>query len=110
MLESALKFQKAFERMEDDDWHYVSYFKEDERPPNSDDWANANMFVLFFKSFYDMPLKFSGSMYVTSNFYFHEMRSIHSDLTSLIESGDDLVLSKMATSIKKKWQILGFNW
>ncbi|KAH9698484.1 hypothetical protein KPL71_024023 [Citrus sinensis] len=82
---------------------HVSYFKEDGRPPNSDDWENANVFVSFLKSFYDMPLKFSGSMYVTSNFYFHEMCSIHSDLTSLIKSGDDLVLSKMATSMKNKY-------
>ena len=103
MLESALNFQKAFERMEDDDQHYVSYFKEDGGPPNSDDWENANVFVLFLKSFYDITLKFSGSMYVTSNLYFHEMCSIHSDLTSLIESGDDLVLSKMATSMKNKY-------
>ncbi|KAH9670185.1 BED-type domain-containing protein [Citrus sinensis] len=103
MLESALKFQKAFERMEDDDQHYVSYFKEDGGPPNSDDWENANVFVLFLKSFYDITLKFSGSMYVTSNLYFHEMCSIHSDLTSLIESSDDLVLSKMATSMKNKY-------
>ncbi|KAH9698266.1 BED-type domain-containing protein [Citrus sinensis] len=103
MLESALKFQKAFERMEDDDRHYVLYFKEDGGPPNSDDWENANVFVLFFKSFYDITLKFSGSMYVTSNLYFHEMCSIHSDLTSLIESGDDLVLSKMAIGMKNKY-------
>ncbi|KAH9727227.1 BED-type domain-containing protein [Citrus sinensis] len=103
MLESALKFQKAFERMEDDDRHYVLYFKEDGGPPNSDDWENANVFVLFLKSFYDITLKFSGSMYVTSNLYFHEMCSIHSDLTSLIESGDDLVLSKMATGMKNKY-------
>ena len=96
--------------MEDDDWHYVPYFKEDGRPSNSDDWENANVFVLFLKSFYDITLKFSGSMYITSNLYFHELCSIHSDLTSLIESGDDIVLFKMATSIKKKWQILGFNW
>ena len=103
MLESALNFQKAFERMEDDDRHYVLYFKEDGGPPNSDDWENANVFVLFLKSFYDITLKFSGSMYVTSNLYFHEMCSIHSDLTSLIESGDDLVLSKMATGMKNKY-------
>lgn len=71
MLESTLKFHKAFERMEDDDQHCVSYFTEDEGPPNSDDWENANVFVLFLKSFYDITLKFSGSMYVTSNLYFH---------------------------------------
>ena len=40
---------------------------------------------------------------MTSNLYFHELCSIHSDLTSLIESGDDLVLSKMATSMKNKY-------
>ena len=37
MLESTLKFQKAFERLEDDNRHYVSYFKEDGGPLNSDD-------------------------------------------------------------------------
>ena len=33
--------------MEDDDQHYISYFIEDGRPPNSDDWENDNVFVLF---------------------------------------------------------------
>ncbi|KAH9684569.1 hypothetical protein KPL70_013593 [Citrus sinensis] len=64
---------------------------------------NANVFMLFLRSFYDITLKLSGSIYVTSNLYFHELCSIHSDLTSLIESGDDPVLSKMATSMKNKY-------
>ena len=103
MLESALKFQKAFERMKSDDWHYVSYFKEDGGPLNNDDWENDNVFVLFLYSFYDITLKFSGAMYVTLNLYFYEICSIHSNLTSLIESSDDPILSKMATSMTNKY-------
>ena len=52
----------------------------------------------FLASFYDITLKFSGSMYITSNLYFYEMCSIHSDLTSLSP-----VVSKMAKSMKNKY-------
>ena len=33
--------------MEDDDRHYVSYFKEDRGPPNTDDWENTNVLCCF---------------------------------------------------------------
>ena len=56
----------TLERMEDDDGHYVSHFKKD-GGPNSDDWENVNILVLFLKSFYDITLKFSSSEYMTSN-------------------------------------------
>nr|XP_048321191.1 zinc finger BED domain-containing protein RICESLEEPER 2-like [Ziziphus jujuba var. spinosa] len=57
MLEAALKFQKAFERLEEDDGHYLSYFREDDGgrkrlgPPNFVDWNNALVFVKFLKAF-----------------------------------------------------------
>lgn len=56
----------------------------------------------FFRSFFNITFKFSGSIYVTSRLYFHEMCSICSDLTPLIERADDCLLSKMATSTQKK--------
>ncbi|KAK2654099.1 hypothetical protein Ddye_013955 [Dipteronia dyeriana] len=76
MLEIALKFQKAFERLEEKDGNYVSYFLEDESgkrkmgPPRFDDWETSRVFVKFLKKFYDVTLKFSASLSVTSNQYF----------------------------------------
>ncbi|KAK2642793.1 hypothetical protein Ddye_024556 [Dipteronia dyeriana] len=49
-LESAVKLRKAFERMGEEDLHYVNYFREDDQneqkrigPPNVDDWDNAKV-------------------------------------------------------------------
>ncbi|TXG57149.1 hypothetical protein EZV62_018462 [Acer yangbiense] len=50
MLESALKFKKAFERLEEEDGNYVSYFLEDESgkrkmgPLRFDDWETSRVF------------------------------------------------------------------
>ncbi|KAK3217669.1 hypothetical protein Dsin_011639 [Dipteronia sinensis] len=47
MLASALKFVKAFNRMDEEDGHYQNYFKETENepkkigPPNFEHWENA---------------------------------------------------------------------
>ncbi|XP_060675800.1 zinc finger BED domain-containing protein RICESLEEPER 2-like [Ziziphus jujuba] len=82
MLESALKFQKAFERMEEEDGHYTSYFGEDDSgrkkvgPPLAWHWDDAKIFVQFLKGFYDVTLKFSVSLHVSSNIYFHQVSSI----------------------------------
>lgn len=109
MLESALKFIKAFERMEDDDNGYSSYFIDDGKndgkkvgAPTSSDWENARVFVKFLKFFYDATLKFSGSLVVTSTYPFHEMFTILSELKSTIESGDHM-LRAMAGNMKAKY-------
>ncbi|KAH9767514.1 BED-type domain-containing protein [Citrus sinensis] len=47
MLHKAVVFEKAFDRMKEDDGHYVNWFVEDEGekkmegPPSNDDWGNA---------------------------------------------------------------------
>ncbi|TXG54220.1 hypothetical protein EZV62_019476 [Acer yangbiense] len=108
MLESALKFKKAFERLEEEDGNYVSYFLEDEsgkrkiRPPRFDDWETSRVFVKFLKKFYDATLKFSASLSVTSNLYFHEVFSIQSELTEL-STNTDPFLGTMATSMQRKY-------
>ncbi|VVA39811.1 PREDICTED: zinc finger, partial [Prunus dulcis] len=71
MLESALKLQKGFERMEEDDPNFLGYFEEYEAhgkekkkrvgPPTSLDWDNTKVFVKFLKKFYDATLRFSAS-------------------------------------------------
>ncbi|XP_060672818.1 zinc finger BED domain-containing protein RICESLEEPER 2-like [Ziziphus jujuba] len=108
MLEAALKFQNAFEILEEYDGHYLSYFREDDGgrkrlgPPNFVDWNNALIFVKFLKSFYDVTLKFSSSLHVISNAYFHEICSIQSQLDAWSLSGDYL-LSDIANKMMRKF-------
>ncbi|KAF7820963.1 zinc finger BED domain-containing protein RICESLEEPER 2-like [Senna tora] len=59
MLEHALKFQKVFDRMEDEDDGYNAYFRDDTHrlgPPMTFDWSNAYVFVQFLKVFYTITL------------------------------------------------------
>ncbi|KAH9681179.1 BED-type domain-containing protein [Citrus sinensis] len=106
MLSSAFKFRKAFERLEEEDEHYRNYFKEDvdgsgnTRPPKPEDWNNASVFVQFLEIFKDATMKFSASLTVTSNLYFHRV----STMQSLSKSQDsDSMLSAMAKKMKTKF-------
>lgn len=52
MLETAENFQKAFERLEEQNTQYVLEFVGDDRkkgPPLVEDWDNARVFVKFLK-------------------------------------------------------------
>ncbi|XP_074322707.1 zinc finger BED domain-containing protein RICESLEEPER 1-like [Apium graveolens] len=108
MLEVALKFEKAFARYEEEDDKFVGYFLEKENgkkmigPPTSNDWECASIFVKFLATFYEVTLKFSGTLQVTSNNFYHEICEIHSQLVELADANDPL-LSKMAVSMKKKY-------
>ncbi|KAK3230411.1 hypothetical protein Dsin_002292 [Dipteronia sinensis] len=99
---------EAFERLEEEDGNYVTYFLEDEsgkrkmRPPRFNDWETSRVFVKFLKKFYDATLKFSASLSVTSNLYFYEVFSIQSELTKL-STNTNPFLDTMATSMKRKY-------
>ena len=43
------------------------------KSPNYLDWENVKTFVKFLSIFYKATLRFSGSLFVTSNTYFHEL-------------------------------------
>ena len=108
MLETALKFQKAFERLEEEDGYYLSYFREDDGgrlrggPPSSIDWSNASIFVMFLRSFYIVTLKFSTSLNVSSHVYLHEICTLQAQLNEWSISGDYL-LGDMTTKMLKKF-------
>ncbi|KAK3225636.1 hypothetical protein Dsin_005498 [Dipteronia sinensis] len=111
MLSTALKFEKAFDRLLEEDGRYGLYFTECEDggrkkigPPNEDDWSHAKVFVQFLHVFYDITLKFSASLSVTSNMFFHELCSIATKLTTLANSQDYLLsemVKKMTFDIKE---------
>ncbi|XP_074374004.1 zinc finger BED domain-containing protein RICESLEEPER 1-like [Apium graveolens] len=108
MLEVALKFEKAFIRYEEEYDKFLSYFLEKENgkkrigPPTSIDWRSASVFVQFQSTFYEVTLKFSGTLHVTSNNFYHEVCEIHNVLTKLADA-DDPLLSAMAASMKEKY-------
>ena len=115
MLSVALMFEKAFKRYEEDDDKYLSHFFEEENgkrrigPPVKDDWKNVKVFVKFLKTFYEITLKVSAALHVTSNTYFHHLCSILQQLNELFGSEDPL-LSTMARNMKKSLISIGDMW
>ncbi|XP_057441940.1 zinc finger BED domain-containing protein RICESLEEPER 2-like [Lotus japonicus] len=98
MLESALKFQKPFKRLAERD---VEFAKMKGGVPKSEDWDNARVFVRFLKVFYDVTLKVSGSLFVTSSQYFHEYCMVLKTLNTWAGSLDPL-LGGMVVKMKAK--------
>ena len=87
MLDCALKFVRAFGRLEEEDGHYKLFFCEADGngkkpigPPNYLDWKNSKTFVKLLDIFYEATLIFFWSLFVTSNTYFHELISIEDQL------------------------------
>ncbi|KAM1985065.1 hypothetical protein ACFX16_013266 [Malus domestica] len=127
MLESCLKFKKAFERMfEDDEANiYSTYFGEnvlnDEGeevagkgrvgPPKDKDWDSAEIFVQFLKVFYLITLKVSASNYPTSNTAVHDVIAVEREIEKLflpeyMQTGGsvEVVLRDMAMSMRAKYR------
>ncbi|XP_062074830.1 zinc finger BED domain-containing protein DAYSLEEPER-like [Humulus lupulus] len=103
MLESAIKFKKAFENLEEDA-NYTKYFDEEimDGPPTNLDWEKAVVFVDFLRRFYDLANRFSGSLYVTSNLFLPDILKVQADLTTMA-SNPDTLLGAMAVSMKRKY-------
>ncbi|KAL5744308.1 hypothetical protein ACOSP7_027168 [Xanthoceras sorbifolium] len=96
MLSSAIKLWKAFEWLEEEDGHYMTYFCENETgkqrvgPPSSVHWDNAKVFIHFLETFHDITLDLSASLHVTSNAYVVGWSTILNQLQSL--SVDNLLI------------------
>ena len=114
MLEKAEKYQKAFERLEEDDPNFLMTIREEAKEEGNDrhevawgmddvDWEKIRIFLKFLKIFYDATLQFSGANYVTSNSFFLELMSIH-DTIELEHKKDSYLLRKMAGYMKNKFE------
>jgi hypothetical protein len=110
MLDAADKFDVVFMRLKETDPRYSSYFEVDSKgkqknlgPLALEDWEKARFFVKFLKLFYTITLKFSGSLYVTSNSFFHELISMHTSISQLCRS-EDVYVSKMAKNMIAKYK------
>ncbi|XP_023896650.1 zinc finger BED domain-containing protein RICESLEEPER 2-like [Quercus suber] len=100
MLDTAENFEKVFLRMEFEDDSYSSYFLNKENSdglgsPCGVDFQNCRTFVGFLKLFYNATKKFSGSLYVTSNTFFDEMKKMRFLKFSFSEIYGDEVADEM---------------
>ncbi|GJX89123.1 zinc finger BED domain-containing protein RICESLEEPER 2-like protein [Tanacetum coccineum] len=73
MLQSAIKFQAAFDMLEEQDTKYRSELFSSKGMPTEEDWDYARCLLPFLRGFYTATLRISGSLYVTSNSYFDEV-------------------------------------
>ena len=114
MLEKAEKYQKAFERLEEDDPNFLMTIREEVNEEGNDrhevswgmddvDWEKIRIFLKFLKIFYDATLQFSGANYVTSNSFFLELMSIHDTIELELEK-DSYLLRKMVDYMKNKFE------
>ncbi|XP_052620942.1 zinc finger BED domain-containing protein RICESLEEPER 4-like [Lactuca sativa] len=99
MLETAEKYSKAFDRLQEIDINYSSYFyselnddddddnekstrkrKKNDRAlgaPEEEDWEKARHFMEFLKIFCNVTKKVPGNKYVTSNLFVGELVTMH---------------------------------
>ncbi|XP_048502686.2 zinc finger BED domain-containing protein RICESLEEPER 2-like [Beta vulgaris subsp. vulgaris] len=104
MLSAAIDLEGAFERYGEEDPHYVIELNEREGKgtPTYDDWSNVKRFSEFLQAFYDLTLRVSGSLYVTSNLFFHELVNVALLLKEL-ESSEDFEMCVIASKMKEKY-------
>ncbi|XP_060211894.1 zinc finger BED domain-containing protein RICESLEEPER 1-like [Lycium barbarum] len=105
MLDTTVKFEKSFSRMYDDDHKYLKYCLETNNVgghPSIDDWKNVEVFIKFLEIFYHVTLKFSGTSYVTSNSFFHDIFNLQMIICKNVRS-EDSILSGMAKKMELKF-------
>ncbi|KAL9682846.1 hypothetical protein QQ045_014656 [Rhodiola kirilowii] len=130
MLESAVKFENAFERLNlldplyrlelssrgkgkspnDDNRDELNADCEENQNhdedtagvPTKTDWKHARRFVNFLYHFYTLTVRVSGSKYVTSNTFYTEISSVLY-LLEKWQQDPDMELVDMATKMKQKY-------
>ncbi|CAA0818795.1 Unknown protein [Striga hermonthica] len=100
MLNVAQKFERAFERYEIKDPYFKLELKHG--PPSFVDWEHARRMVDILSHFYELTLRISGTSYVTSNEFYHEISSVNCLLREWIAS-DDLDIKAMGEKMKSKY-------
>ena len=86
--------------MDEQESHFASDLKDG--IPNEMDWDNARVLTKFLKNFYEVTKRMSGTLYTTSNSYFHEVCAIEQLLREWSRNSDPS-LSLMAMKMKEKF-------
>jgi len=101
MLETCLHLKRAFESLEQQERNYTY-------APSSDEWEKAQKVCGLLKSFYDATMVISGSLYPTSNLYFHEIWEVKIALENgILEQDAELIdtIKFMQAKLKKYWKL-----
>ncbi|CAH9082434.1 unnamed protein product [Cuscuta europaea] len=99
MLKSAVFNEKVFEAYEENESAYSTDLGSD--MPDVSDWIVVESFVTILKHFYEMTLRISGSLYVTSNTFFSEISDLFLVLKDMVASPTASV-SAMGSTMKSK--------
>ncbi|XP_063940304.1 zinc finger BED domain-containing protein RICESLEEPER 2-like [Daucus carota subsp. sativus] len=102
LLSVAQKLQKAFELFESMDPYFASELNEANGVPTTWDWANVRRMVDILVHFYELTIRISGSLYVTSNIFYHEISTVNYLLKDWMKS-DDIDVSLMGERMKEKY-------
>ena len=96
--------------MEEEDGHNKLYFYEanenGKKPtglPSYLNWENVKTLVKFLDIFYEVTLRFYGSLFVTSDTYFHELINIENQLQQLCSVDGNPLLKSMVVEMEKKY-------
>ncbi|KAK8489417.1 hypothetical protein V6N12_037560 [Hibiscus sabdariffa] len=101
MLETALKFKKAFDNLYTKGGAYCKELRRHFGLPDDDDWRRVEAFLPFLQIFYETTLKVSGSLHVTSNSYVPLIFGVR-DLISSYCGHESESMRKMAHQMKVK--------
>ncbi|CAN0876613.1 Putative AC transposase [Linum grandiflorum] len=103
MLDCALIFQKAFDRLEEEDPKFRTELEKLKGTPREVDWDYVRSLLPFLKQFYHATLKVSGTLYVTSDEYFHVIYGISCKLKDQLSSSTTSTVNiEMAKRMKTK--------
>ncbi|KAG6477457.1 hypothetical protein ZIOFF_066712 [Zingiber officinale] len=95
MLDSAIKYKKAFASLQFNDKNYKYC-------PSSEEWKRGEKIYEFLEPFYDTTNLISGSSYPTSNLYFMQVWKIEVLLKENL-SNEDEVISSMCKRMMEKF-------
>lgn len=114
MLEQAMKFRVAFDKMEVEDKPYNDYFNEFVQgvkrigPPVKEDWEAVDRLVQFLIIFYQATLVLSASTSVCAHKFYHAIYTVTRNISGLSTApGPDAILRSKAASMLGK---LGKYW
>ncbi|KAE8704271.1 hypothetical protein F3Y22_tig00110458pilonHSYRG00383 [Hibiscus syriacus] len=103
MTDTAEKFERAFERFEEQDTNFRVELELGEGWPTVNDWTCVRNLRDFLEHFYEVTLRVSGTSYVTSNSFFDELTEICILLRD-VQLSADVEFSVMAMRMKDKFE------
>ncbi|KAJ9542123.1 hypothetical protein OSB04_028629 [Centaurea solstitialis] len=104
ILQNSIPYRSAFESYPDRDASYKADLGDSLLVDS--DWIYLESFVVILRSFYEMTIRISGSLYVTSNTYLSEISDLSYALTDMMGSSNATernVGGKMKEKFDKYW-------